>query len=253
MRIKLIVAIAITMCADICLSAPSKETIKLEAENAILANPMVIQHDLKAASDLFINSLSTGGYADFHFNTSLSSGVYSVWMRVIATDGSDSVKLFVDENYVVSFDAAVVSDSWQWVVVMRNANLSKGLHFLRVQTVDANFKIDQIVVTNDFNTTAISLSGIPLFHSCPRLIGEDVPDKCIENIVQYKIAPIYKSNVSSMTKCVEINKIMNEEIEPYLTNSNIQHRKQIWDTCESCTIREIYDGCPWVPVQVSTP
>lgn len=239
----------------------NKERITIEAENGFLSAPFRIEYDETASSDLYVQNLITdSGGADYFFNTQEATGTYVVWARIKSVDSThDALIMSVDAGDPDIFDTAVAfwSQKWQWVIVggrggtpvpntilPRTFDLKKGLHVVHFRGQDPGTKLDEIIVTNELNLNSIGLSATVLFHPCPPL-QPLASDLCLNNLVQYQIKPIYESSLSPLEKCRQIHEIIDQQINPRLAADNALFLKKYHTDCATCTMSELYQGCPW--------
>jgi hypothetical protein len=141
------------------------ERIYLEAENAAVEAPMVIQTDTLASADQYVmvpaGNRSTGSVPETGkttFTVYLKGGTYRIWARVIAPNPeSDSYWVQLNDQPAFFWNKITNSGSWIWVPVHVNNDtnapwsfsVTEDEHNITFHLREDNAQLDMIFLSND--------------------------------------------------------------------------------------------------------
>lgn len=144
------------------------ESIYLEAEDADVEMPMVIQDDLLSSNGQYVfvpeGNRSTGSVPEAGkttFNVYLKGGNYRIWARVIAPNPeSDSYWIQINDQPAFFWNQITNSDSWIWVPVHQNNDEETPWNFsVEEEEYSISFhyredhaQLDMIFISNDGST-----------------------------------------------------------------------------------------------------
>jgi hypothetical protein len=141
------------------------ERIYLEAENAVVEAPMVIEDDSLASNDQYVlvpaGNRSTGSVPEAGkttFTVYLKGGTYRIWARVIAPNPeSDSYWVQLNDQPAFFWNQITNSSSWIWVPVHQNNDtnapwsfsVTEDEHNITFHLREDDAQMDMIFLSND--------------------------------------------------------------------------------------------------------
>lgn len=141
------------------------ERIYLEAEDAIVELPMVVESGLLSSNEQYVlvpsGNRSTGGVPEqgkISFSVYLKGGSYRLWARVIATNPeSDSYWVQINDQPAFFWNQITNSNDWIWVPVHQNNDSETPWSFLAkeeeheitIHLREDDVQIDMIFLSND--------------------------------------------------------------------------------------------------------
>jgi hypothetical protein len=147
---------------------PKNVRIVLEAEAGQIVKPMAKRSDPNASNGVYV-STNTANSGSVSWTVAIpSDGTYVVWGRVYgATDSSDSFVVSVDGASQDIYDVAEGrwAAAWQWTAVNGRGGgapasisprlfyLTAGNHTFKFDGREAGTRLDQILITNDLQST----------------------------------------------------------------------------------------------------
>ncbi len=120
-----------------------------------LFDPFIVVNDENACNGSYVTSDNSGdmdtpaetGRIVIDFNID-SAATYHVYLRVIASSGTDDSFWIIMDGEPANFNGIQISSDWTWTETPRLYELDEGEHKLEIVRRESNTKLDQILITS---------------------------------------------------------------------------------------------------------